>query len=163
MNRFGTKSKGFTIWQVMIPMIIVGVMSSIMLPSFSEMVKEQRLRQASSEFRSSIVLARSEAVKRNSYLSLVPNQTWDQGWCVNPNSDDTTCTDFSIFKYGITDNMSVSSTSSSVIFNDWGRTSSCPQFTMSIDNCSICLAVTSDGRVLSQKGQCTSSCVLDVP
>ena len=159
MSKSGTRSRGFTVLEVLIPIIIVGIISVLVLPSFSEMIKEQRLRQISAEFRSSVVLARSEAVKRNDYLGLVPNGTWSDGWCVNSTTLEPFCTEYSIFKYGTKNNTVITSNATSVVFNDWGRTTSCPQFSVTIDNCSMCLAITPDGRVMSHKGQCGNACM----
>lgn len=159
MSKFGTKSKGLSIFELLVTLLLLSLSLSIVLPSFTESIKEQRLRQISTEFRSAIVLARSEAVKRNTYLSLVPRGTWSDGWCVN--TDDTlfTCSSNAVAEFGLSSNMTVTSTADAVVFDDWGRTYNCPQFTLTIDNCSICLAVTTDGRVLSEQGPCQQTCL----
>ena len=159
MNRSGTKSKGFGIFELLITLLLLSISMSIVLPSFTEVIKEQRLRQVSTEFRSAIVLARSEAVKRNRYLGLVPKGTWNQGWCVNIDDTSTTCNDDSVAEFGLNSNIVVTSSSPKVVFDDWGRTYDCPQFTLTLDNCAVCLAVTTDGRVLSEQGPCTQTCL----
>jgi type IV fimbrial biogenesis protein FimT len=159
MKRFGTKSKGLSIFELLVTLFLLSISLTIILPSFSETIKEQRLRQVSTEFRSAVVLARSEAVKRNRFLGLVPKGTWSQGWCVNIDDTSTTCNDDSVADFGLSSNMTVTTDSETVIFDDWGRTYDCPQFTLTIDNCSVCLAVTTDGRVLSDQGSCTQTCL----
>ena len=159
MSNFGTRSNGFTIWELLVTLIVMSILTSVMLPSFTETIKEQRLRQASTEFRSAVVLARSEAVKRNTYLGLVPKGTWDQGWCVNIDDDSSSCNPQSVAEFGLSSDTVITSNAEKVIFDDWGRTYNCPQFTMSIDNCSVCMAVTTDGRVLFEKGVCTQTCL----
>ena len=159
MNKFGTKSKGLSIFELLVTLLLLSISLTIFLPSFNETIKEQRLRQVSTEFRSAIVLARSEAVKRNTNLGLVPKGTWSQGWCVNIDDTSTTCNDDSVAEFGISSNLTVTSDAETVVFDDWGRTYNCPQFTLALDNCAVCLAVTTDGRVLSEQGPCTQTCL----
>ena len=150
--------RGYTIWELLSPIVLISIMASLMLPSFGELIKEQRLRQMASELRMGISIARSEGVKRASIVSFVPNSTWSQGWCVEIDPDATTCTSLNVHKFVAENGSSVSSSKNSIQFNDWGRTPSCPKFQITRDNCSICMSVTADGRVMSSPGTCPSSC-----
>lgn len=75
---------GFTIIELMIVMVMVGVMVGLAAPSMRDLVVRIRLKTAASDLHSSLILARSEAIKRNAGMQLVPvNATnWALGWSV---------------------------------------------------------------------------------
>jgi type IV fimbrial biogenesis protein FimT len=82
-------SRGFTLPEAMAVVAIIGVLGAAAAPSFSSLVANQRVRAASSELFASLNRARSEAIKRNTEVSLVPaGANWQDGWRI-PNPTDT--------------------------------------------------------------------------
>jgi type IV fimbrial biogenesis protein FimT len=79
-----TRSRGFTIIELMIVLVMVGVMVAIAAPSMRDLVVRMRLKAASSDLHSSLILARSEAIKRNAGMQIVPVNAadWSRGWTV---------------------------------------------------------------------------------
>jgi type IV fimbrial biogenesis protein FimT len=82
---------GFTLVELMIVMAVVAILLSLAAPAFSGMVSSVRLSSASNSLFSSLLLARSEAIKRNSRAVLcksangdtcVSTGGWEQGWIV---------------------------------------------------------------------------------
>ena len=82
---------GFTLIELMIVLVIVGVLLTIALPSFSNLRLSTKLKSYATELVTSAYLARSEAIKRNTTVKLcVANSDgtacgtgdWAQGWIV---------------------------------------------------------------------------------
>lgn len=79
-----TRSRGFTLTEVMIVVTIGAVLAAVGLPNFNSFVAKMRLKTAVTDLHSTLILARSEALKRNAVVSVVPTNTadWSQGWSV---------------------------------------------------------------------------------
>lgn len=68
--------------------VILAILAAIAAPSMREFMAAQRLKTPASDLYAALTLARSEAIKRNGAVELVPNGTdWAQGWVVRPQSD----------------------------------------------------------------------------
>jgi len=79
--------RGFSLIELMVVVAIVAIMVAIGAPSFSEMMRRNRLSAAASALQVSLSLARSEAVKRGSdaRVTVAANTTagaWANGWTV---------------------------------------------------------------------------------
>ena len=64
-------NRGFTLVELMITLVIVGILASVALPSFNEFIRRGQIRSASEAVLNAMQLARSEAVKRNELVSFV--------------------------------------------------------------------------------------------
>ncbi|WP_294257721.1 GspH/FimT family pseudopilin [uncultured Comamonas sp.] len=86
---------GFTSIELMVSVAIVAILSAIAVPSFTFIFERWRVMEAVEIMKSSLMFARSEAIKRggNVYLEKLPkttagcvtdgtNQDWDCGWVV---------------------------------------------------------------------------------
>jgi len=88
-------SHGFTLIELMIVVVIVGVIMLVAAPSYSTLIQRTRLKSFANEVVSSVYLARSEAIKRNATMTLCTSSDqetctgggqWEQGWVVlDPN------------------------------------------------------------------------------
>ena len=164
------RQAGFTLVELLIGLVILSILVAVAAPSFSTAMAQQRLRQASSELRSTVAFARSEAVKRNAQVRLLPRTGgWSNGWCVEESATASACTTSPLSERVLGSSISVSGQTvggtaiTSVNLNSWGRpTSGCPKFQFSTSatssTCTVCLTVLSDGRVLTESGACDGSC-----
>ncbi|MBI4195798.1 MAG: GspH/FimT family pseudopilin [Betaproteobacteria bacterium] len=110
-------ARGFTLIELMIVVVLLAVLISLAAPSMRDLVRDQRIKTATFDVYSSLVYARSEAIKRNGSVSVIPNAGgWANGWSVqtggtvlrrqdalpeiniNKASDDSTFTDTIAFQ-----------------------------------------------------------------
>jgi len=68
----------------MITLLILAIMVSFALPSFGRFIRDQRVKNAAFDVYASIILARSESIKRGSDVQVSPTSTanWALGWSV---------------------------------------------------------------------------------
>ena len=84
---------GFTLIELMISVAILSIMLAISIPAYKGMIAEQKVRAVASLLHSSVLLARSEAIKRNRDVLVRPatGGGWKDGWLIpapsTPNSD----------------------------------------------------------------------------
>lgn len=76
--------KGFTVIEVLVVVVILGLLAAIGVPSMRDLIASSRVKGAASDLNASLIVARSEAVKRNASVDVVPNavSNWGAGWQV---------------------------------------------------------------------------------
>ena len=83
--------RGYTILELMLAIGIVGVIAGFAVPSFLSTVRINRTVSANNDLVSAMALARSEAIKRGSRVTVCPSPDqlscnnsglWEQGWIV---------------------------------------------------------------------------------
>lgn len=84
------RQPGFTLIELMIVVSIAGVITAMALPYMRDTIRNQRIRAAVTEAHLSLLLARSEAIKRSANIDVEAiGATWDLGWLVKVQSDGT--------------------------------------------------------------------------
>jgi type IV fimbrial biogenesis protein FimT len=76
--------RGFTLTELMITLTVMAILLGVGIPSFRSFVDGQKLKSASYELMTTITIARSEAIKRNTSVTIAPVTTgaWASGWTV---------------------------------------------------------------------------------
>ncbi len=81
------KSRGFTLIELMVVVIILAVLAALATPSYRSFVTATRVKSATNDIWGALMMTRSEAVKRNSPVTITPNSgpngvNWQYGWTV---------------------------------------------------------------------------------
>jgi type IV fimbrial biogenesis protein FimT len=76
--------RGFTVVEALTVLAVLAILAAIALPSLANVLASQRLRAAGTDLMSSLLLARSEAIKRNAQVEVAPriDGDWKAGWRV---------------------------------------------------------------------------------
>lgn len=92
-----SKCNGFTLLELMITLTIAAILSTLAVPSFSNIIKNNRMATQYNELLTSLTIARSEAIKRGSPLVICKSNdlatpacggNWQDGWLVFVDSDE---------------------------------------------------------------------------
>lgn len=80
--------RGFTLIEMMITIAVAAILMAIVVPSFRTFTLSQRVKSGSFDLYSTLMLARSEAVKRRATVTVAASAAnWNNGWTI---SDGTT-------------------------------------------------------------------------
>src|SRR5712691_7496890 len=75
--------RGFTIIELMITLTVLAVFLTLAAPSMRDLVIASQVRTTASDLYESVILARSEAIKRAANVDLIPvSGNWQNGWTV---------------------------------------------------------------------------------
>ena len=149
-------SRGFTVVEMVMVLVVIGVVAALAGPPFRDFIIQQNIRNAAFELMSDLTFARSEAVKRNTSVTVskVGSGSWGVGgWKVAAGA--TTLRQHA----AVSGNVTLTMATSSLDFNLNGRASTAASFT--IDDvggkASItarCVSVDMAGRPQSTEGAC---------
>lgn len=75
---------GFTLIEMLVTLTVLGVLMGVAVPSFRTFVAGQKVKTASHDLMTALVIARSEAIKRNANVTVAPYTagSWVSGWTV---------------------------------------------------------------------------------
>ena len=77
-----TDKCGFTLVELVVTLALVAILATLAAPSFRNVIADNRLVSCANQFVGTVNLARSEAIKRSTAVSVVNNGTWSAGWQV---------------------------------------------------------------------------------
>ena len=83
-------TRGFTLIELLVTMAVAAILLAVAIPSYQSFVLNNRISSKSNDLLGALQVARSEAIKRNSRVSVckgtggacVAGGTWAQGWMV---------------------------------------------------------------------------------
>jgi type IV fimbrial biogenesis protein FimT len=72
---------GFTLVELMVTISVLAILVGLSMPSFGEVIAKQRLKASASDLQLALLQTRSEAVKRNTSVTLASlDASWTSGW-----------------------------------------------------------------------------------
>lgn len=87
----GLRARGLTLIELLIAIFILAILTTIAVPSFREASLSARLTGMANKLHSSVMVARSEAIKANAQTTLCTSAdgtscatsgSWEQGWII---------------------------------------------------------------------------------
>ncbi|WP_170915868.1 GspH/FimT family pseudopilin [Stutzerimonas stutzeri] len=86
---------GFTLIELMVAVALLGIVLAIAIPAINDFTIKQRVSSQAHEMMLSLALARSEALKLNRDVRVIPQtgtaSGWSDGWCVGPATIGSNC------------------------------------------------------------------------
>lgn len=144
--------------ELMVVIAVVAILAAVATPSFSKFVLGQRVKTASFDMASTLLLARSEAIKRNTNVTIAPNDAsnWAGGWKVTlvaTGGAVVTLSEQTAYS-GLT--IGVPSSLASLIYaGSSGRPSAGIKFQLSGADTTRCVTVDVSGVTSTKTGACT--------
>jgi type IV fimbrial biogenesis protein FimT len=149
--RRATRTRGFTLVELVVVFVVLAILVTMAGPSFSEMTARQRVQVAASDLFTSLLRARSEAIKQNTDATLAPVGAWNEGWTIQVAGTP-------VDTHGATTNISISGNVAALTYRSSGRVSgtTAPAFTLSSAHTAIkrCVQVRLSGEPVVTSSAC---------
>lgn len=85
----GGRARGFTITETMLAVAVLAILVGLAAPGFREIILSQAVKTASFDLFSHLVVARSEAITRNTTVTVTPaGGNWANGWTITDSGGD---------------------------------------------------------------------------
>ncbi len=149
-------NRGFTLPELLIVITILAVLMAAGLPSFGEFVRNQRVKTASFDLFSSLVLARNEAITRNASITMrAAGGAWSNGWTVTYTDDGGNVVPVRVQE--AVPNVAIAGPVGDVVYQGSGRLTGAVSFQLSSSGDTVvtrCIRVDLSGRPHTKAATC---------
>ena len=145
--------RGFTVIELMIVVAILAILTAVAVPGMRNLIQAQRVKTAAFDVYAGLSLARSEAIKRNTSVTLTPTSgDWAKGWSGSDSNGNV------VLKQDAFSQIAVAGPGT-VVFNSMGRLGgAASQFEVSTSELTNdkwrCVKLDLSGRPVSYVGAC---------
>jgi type IV fimbrial biogenesis protein FimT len=84
-------SRGFSIVEMMIALVLIAVGAALALPSYQNMIEKRQLTRGAEKLLAFVNAAQSRSIQWNEQLNVSWSRTGDNQWCVGANLGETVC------------------------------------------------------------------------
>lgn len=154
MTRTPHAVRGFTVTELLFVVLVFGVLLAVGLPEMGHFVRNQRVKTASFDLFSTLMLARSEAITRNTRVTIAPTGgSWTNGWTVTEPGGEV------LRRQEAMPNTIAISGPDNVIYVESGRLNAVtrPEFALTAEGVQVvqrCIRIDLSGRPVSQAAPC---------
>lgn len=148
-----TTRNGFSLLELLVVIVIMGVMAAVGAPSLVSMLSSVRVKGATSKLHVALLMARSEAIKRNAVVTIVPNTAgWAEGWEVRDAASAVLASE------GQSRLVQITTAATQIVYLPSGRIQgTAPSFTLANTNNSVstkCVTIDLSGRPYVKANAC---------
>lgn len=157
--------EGFTVIELMVTLVVLAVLISIAIPSFTGMIRDNRNLAVRNELTSAIQMARSEALKRRTDVVLchrnvagtacANNANWSDGWLIRAPLPTSPVTYTVLKVWDQTSNVAVAGPNAGLTYTPSGMATATANFTVSA--ASGCTGQKQHQLAISRTGSITAS------
>ena len=117
------RNRGFTIIEILVVVAVLAIFAALAAPSLSDTLAAVAVKGAQTDFYSTLIAARSEAIKRRANATIAPvGADWTTGWTVIVNGN--TFQKVDQLKSRVVVNSTAATTGTPIVFAMNGRVSS---------------------------------------
>lgn len=144
-------ARGFTLIEIMVTLTVLAIMMGVGVPSFRNFIAGQKVKSASHDLMTAMVMARSEAIKRNADVTVAPvtADDWLSGWTVTATAASTM-----IHQQQALSGVTITLAPSTVVYKANGRPTASSKFQVAGTTTTKCVKVDLTGIPSSQSGAC---------
>ena len=146
---------GFTLIELLVVLTVAAILLGLGIPSFREFVATQRVKESAFDFAAAMLLARSEAIKRNTAVTLTQAAGgWGSGWSIAAGGDTLATKDT---KAPVTVTPAPDPATASITFQGSGRVASPVRFQFETANTPQvrCLSLSATGLTSTTTASCS--------
>jgi len=141
--------RGFTLIELMVTVTVLAILLAVAAPSFTSFIAGQKVKSASNDLTTALILARSEAIKRNADIVIAPvnANSWVGGWSV-------TAAGTALLQQQALSGVTLTKTPSTITYKSSGRPTATSNFEIAGSSTIRCLSVDTSGIPSTKKAAC---------
>jgi len=151
-------ARGFTLIELLITIAMFSIIAAVAVPSFTETAATQRVRSLATDLHTALLVARSEAVKRNVDVAVQPAAGgWSDGWTVADVGDAANPETIAV-RQDIPSAITIAGPNGGVVFRNSGRLAASAAIEIgssSVATVKRCVRTDLSGRPYVDQGACS--------